>query len=75
MISITEKPFVLITGAAVRIGRVMVLDFINKRYMVGRTPLQKPVQLEDLIQAVYFCVNKRSLTGEIITVDSGYQLI
>ena len=43
--------------------------------MVEKTPLGRPVELEDLLHAVHFCINNCSMTGEIITLDCWYQLI
>ncbi len=43
-------------------------DFLKQAHM---TPLQKSVSLDDITNAVTFILNSHSMTGEIITLDSG----
>jgi enoyl-[acyl-carrier-protein] reductase (NADH) len=43
-------------------------DFIKQATL---TPLGKPVHLSDITNAVQFILNSHSITGEIITLDSG----
>ena len=43
--------------------------------LVNKTPLKKEVATADFLKTIQFCINNQSLTGEIITVDGGYQLV
>jgi len=44
------------------------------RNQVKSTLLKKPVRLEDICDTVEFLINNNSITGQIVTVDSGQNL-
>jgi len=43
--------------------------------LVQRLPLKKEGMLEDIVKAVLFLVEQNYITGQILAVDGGYQLI
>jgi len=45
------------------------------RNQVKSTLLKKSVRLEDICDTIEFLVNNNSITGQIITVDSGQNLL
>ncbi len=43
--------------------------------LVNKTPMKQEISMLDLLETIQFCVNNQSLTGEVITLDGGYQLV
>ena len=41
---------------------------------IYRTPLKKQVRLEEINQAVNYLIQSSSVTGEVLTLDSGQSL-
>jgi NAD(P)-dependent dehydrogenase (short-subunit alcohol dehydrogenase family) len=70
--AIACSPFVRVNGIApgstLPSPRQTQSDFLKQASL---TPLQKPVSLDDITNAVMFILNSHSVTGEIIILDSG----
>ena len=43
--------------------------------LVGRTPLKRPVAIEDLVSAALLLATNRSITGQILAVDAGRTVV
>ncbi len=41
---------------------------------ISRTPLRKQIKLDEINRAVYYLINNQSVTGEVLTLDSGQSL-
>ena len=41
---------------------------------VKRTPLMRQVELKEINNAILYLINNKSVTGEILTIDSGQSL-
>jgi pteridine reductase len=42
--------------------------------LVELVPLKKPVEVSAVVDAVIFLVNNKSITGQMVVVDGGYQI-
>lgn len=49
-------------------------DAVYLQKVAEATPLQRPVGLEELLEAVWFLVTNRAVTGQIVFCDSGAHL-
>jgi len=63
---------------AIAPGLVLKSDDITEEQwqaLVDRLPLKKSTGVEPIVEAVRFLINNSHITGQILTVDGGYQLV
>jgi pteridine reductase len=80
VLAVEFAPFVLVNEIA--LGPVLPPSFEGKektenweRYIKEKTLLKKPVAIEDILSAVDFFIKAKSVTGEILVLDSGQRFV
>lgn len=75
-LAVALAPGVRVNGVAP--GIVLPPDDIPEselRRLVAKTPLQRPVAVEDLVSAALFLCGNRSITGQVLAVDAGRAVV
>lgn len=63
---------------ALALGLVMPADSMPEeswKQLLKRTPLNRPVNLQAIVDTIYFLLENGYITGEIVSVDGGRQLV
>ena len=80
VLAVELAPYITVNGIALGPALPPMLEGEEKRenwkgYIERNTLLKRPVGLEDILSAVDFLLKAKSLTGEIVVIDSGQRFV